>query len=107
MKPSAGPPVDWQIREAEIDSHSPRLFLFQAIACDPGQSFDEGGLAMVDVASGANDHERVLRKFEGEPGPPAPEMTRSEPLQPSATPVQPGQARQKIRFIGEASQIED
>ena len=45
-----------QIGEAEIDGHAPCLFLLQPVAIDPGQRFDKGGLAVIDVASSANDH---------------------------------------------------
>ena len=45
-----------QIRKAEIDRDPPRLFFFQAIAIDAGQGFDQCRLAVVDMASGSDDH---------------------------------------------------
>ena len=45
-----------QIGEAEIDGDAARLFLLQPIAIDAGQRFDQRGLAMIDMAGGADDH---------------------------------------------------
>ena len=45
------PALDRQISEAEIDGDASRLFLLQPIAVDPGQRFDQCGLAMVDMAA--------------------------------------------------------
>ncbi len=54
---------DRQIGEAEIDGHTPRLFLLQPVAVDSGQRFDQGGLAMVDVTCGSDDHDAASRSF--------------------------------------------
>ena len=50
------PGLQRQIGEAEIDGDAPRLLLLQPVAVDPGQRFDQCGLAMVDMAGGADDH---------------------------------------------------
>jgi hypothetical protein len=45
---------------AEIDGDAARLLLLEAIGIDAGQRFDERGLAVVDVACGADDHWPIL-----------------------------------------------
>ncbi len=59
--------LDRQIGEAEIDGDAPRLLLLQAVAIDAGQRFDESGLAVVDMASGADNHDIAPRRVT--PGP--------------------------------------
>src|SRR5205814_4455999 len=41
---------------AEVDRDAARLLLLQAIGIDAGQRLHQRGLAMVDVARGADDH---------------------------------------------------
>ena len=41
---------------AEIDGDAARLLFLQAIGVDAGQRFDQRGLAVVDMACGADDH---------------------------------------------------
>ena len=41
--------------EAEVDGHAPVLLLLQAVRVDAGQGVHERGLAVVDVAGGADD----------------------------------------------------
>ena len=41
---------------AEIDGDAARLFFLEAIGIDAGQRFDQRGLAVIDVARGADDH---------------------------------------------------
>ena len=41
---------------AEIDGDAARLLLLEAIGVDAGQRLDQRGLAVVDVARGADDH---------------------------------------------------
>ena len=41
---------------AEIDGDAARLLFLQAIGIDAGQRFDERGLAVIDMARGADDH---------------------------------------------------
>src|SRR5262249_41898689 len=43
------------VSEAEIDGHAPLLLLGEAVGVDAGQRGDEGRLAVVDVARGADD----------------------------------------------------
>ncbi len=45
-----------QIGEAEIDGDAARLLLLQAVGVDAGQRAHQRGLAVVDVAGGADDH---------------------------------------------------
>ena len=52
-----------QIRKAEIDRDPPRLLFFQAIAIDAGQGFDQCRLAVIDVASGPDDHSVLSAEF--------------------------------------------
>ena len=44
-----------QVREAEIDGDAAALLLFEAVGVDAGEGFDERGLAVIDVAGGADD----------------------------------------------------
>ena len=47
--------------EAEVDGHAAFALLGEAVGVDAGEGFDEGGLAVVDVACGAYDvHIRFL-----------------------------------------------
>ena len=48
-----------QIGEAEIDRDAARLLLLQAVGIDAGQRAHERGLAVVDMAGGADDHARL------------------------------------------------
>ena len=41
--------------EAEVDGDAAALLFFQAVGVDAGQRFDQRGLAVVDVAGGADD----------------------------------------------------
>ena len=42
--------------EAELDGDAAALLLGEAVGVDAGEGADEGGLAVVDVAGGADDH---------------------------------------------------
>jgi len=44
-----------EVREAEIDGDAAALFFFEAVGINAGESFDEGGLAVVDMARGPDD----------------------------------------------------
>ena len=46
-------------REAEVDRDAALLLLGQPVGVDPGQRAHERGLAVVDVAGGADDARRV------------------------------------------------
>jgi len=41
--------------EAEVDGDPPLALLREPVGVDPGQTADEGGLAVVDVPRGADD----------------------------------------------------
>ena len=41
--------------EPQVDGDAAALFFFQAVGVDAGERFDQGGLAVVDVAGGADD----------------------------------------------------
>jgi hypothetical protein len=43
------------VSEAEIDGDTSALFLLKAVGIDPGERFDERGLAVIDVAGGPDD----------------------------------------------------
>src|SRR5690349_5268788 len=45
-----------QIGEAELDGDAARLLFLEAVGVDPGQRFDQGGLAVIDVPGGSDDH---------------------------------------------------
>ena len=47
--------VDPGMGEAQLDGDAARLFLLEPIGIDAGQRLDEGALAVVDVAGGADD----------------------------------------------------
>src|SRR5215472_12031167 len=47
--------VQFQMSKAEIDGDAPPLLLFQTVGVDPGQSFHQRGLPVIDVAGGADD----------------------------------------------------
>ena len=53
-----------EVGEADVDGDAAGLFFGEAVAVDAGQRLDERGLAVVDVAGGAEDqvacHERFL-----------------------------------------------
>src|SRR5207302_10290931 len=51
-QPAAG---QGQVCKAEVDGHPPPLLLGQPVGVDAGQRLDQRGLAVVDVASGADD----------------------------------------------------
>ena len=53
------PALDRLIGEAEIDGDAARLLLFQPVAVDAGERFDQGRFAMVDMTGGADDHADV------------------------------------------------
>ena len=42
-------------REAEVDGHASFLFFLEAVGVDAGQGAHKRGLAVVDVAGGADD----------------------------------------------------
>ncbi len=44
-----------QVGEADVDGDAARLLLRPAVAVDPGQGQHEAGLAVIDVAGGADD----------------------------------------------------
>ena len=44
-----------EVREAEVDGDAAALLFFQAVGIDAGQRFDQRGLAVIDVAGGADD----------------------------------------------------
>ena len=47
----------WQFErgEADVDGDAARFFFGQAVAVDAGEGLDERGLAVIDMASGAED----------------------------------------------------
>ena len=47
---------DRQIGKTEIDGDPSRLFFLQPVTVDAGQGFDQCGLAVIDMAGGADDH---------------------------------------------------
>ena len=47
--------ADRQVREAEIDRDAARLFFLQPVGIGAGQRLDQRGLAVIDVAGGADD----------------------------------------------------
>jgi hypothetical protein len=44
-----------EVGEAKVDGDAPPLLLAPAVAVDAGQRLDQRGLAVVDVAGGADD----------------------------------------------------
>ena len=46
-----------QVGKAEIDRDAARLFFLQAIGIDPGERAHQRGLAVIDMACGADDHQ--------------------------------------------------
>ena len=54
-------PGEIERREAEIDRYAATLFFGQAVGVDTGQRLDERGLAVIDVARGADDHAALQR----------------------------------------------
>ena len=44
-----------QVGEPQVDGDAAALLLFQAVGVDAGKRFDQSGLAVVDVAGGADD----------------------------------------------------
>ena len=44
-----------QVREAEVDGDAAPLFLFEAVGVDAGERLHQRGLAVIDVAGGADD----------------------------------------------------
>jgi hypothetical protein len=52
-----------QVRESEVDGHAAALLFGKTIGVDPGESRDQGRLAVVDVAGSADDeaHRITLR----------------------------------------------
>jgi hypothetical protein len=51
--PELDVPRQFKMREAELDGDAPLLLLLQAIRVDTGQSPDQGGLTVIDMAGGA------------------------------------------------------
>src|SRR5262249_36714441 len=47
--------VEFQVREAKINGDAAPLLFFQAVGIDAGQGFHQRGLAVVNVAGGADD----------------------------------------------------
>jgi hypothetical protein len=45
----------FEMREAQIDGDAAALLFFQAVGINAGQGFDQRGLAVIDVAGGADD----------------------------------------------------
>src|SRR5471030_2773686 len=41
---------------AEVDRDAARLLILEAVGIDSGQRFDQRGLAVIDMARGADDH---------------------------------------------------
>ena len=56
-----------QIGEAEIDRYAARLLFLEAIGVDAGERAHQRGLAVIDVARGADDHGCRLRQRLGGP----------------------------------------
>ena len=50
------PTQERERREAEIDRDAPSLLLGQPVGIDAGERAHERGLAVIDVARGAEDH---------------------------------------------------
>src|SRR5690606_41844986 len=48
-------PFAFEFREPELDGDPPGLLLLQPVRVDPGERPHQGGLAVVDVAGGAED----------------------------------------------------
>ena len=46
---------EFEMGETNVDGDAAALLFFQAVGVDAGQSLDQRGLAMVDVAGGAYD----------------------------------------------------
>src|SRR5262249_31082830 len=46
----------FEMREADVNGDAAAFFLFEAVGIDTGQRFDQRGLAVIDVAGGANDY---------------------------------------------------
>jgi len=44
-----------QVGKPEVDGDAAALLFFQAVGVDAGERFDQGGLAVVDVAGGSHD----------------------------------------------------
>jgi hypothetical protein len=44
-----------QVGEAQLDGDAPGLLLLEAVRVDAGEGSNQGGLAVVDVAGGAED----------------------------------------------------
>jgi adenylate cyclase class 2 len=55
-----------KLGEAEVDGDAPLLLFWEAVAVDPGESLDQGRLAMVDMSRGAEDD--VSHGGNGTPG---------------------------------------
>ena len=45
-----------QMRETEVDGDAAALFFFQAVGIDAGERFHQRGLAVIDMAGGADDN---------------------------------------------------
>ena len=56
MKPSTSPVRHRLVGEAEIDGDAARFLLLQPVGVDAGQRPHQRGLAVVDMAGGADDH---------------------------------------------------
>ena len=55
-KPSFSPRLQRLVGVAEVDGDAARLLLRQAVGIHAGEGAHQGGLAVVDVAGGADDH---------------------------------------------------
>ncbi len=56
MKPTIAPIRARPVGEAEIDGDAARLLLLQPVGVDAGQRPHQSGLAVIDMAGGADDH---------------------------------------------------
>ena len=49
------------VGKADVDGHSPGFFLGEPICVDAGQRLNQGSLAMIDMARGADQFRHVVR----------------------------------------------
>ena len=55
------------VGEAEVDGDAARLLLLEAVGIDAGEPADQRGLAVIDVAGGADDHGAASSSSRGRP----------------------------------------
>ena len=53
--PRVMPSPELEMGEADVDGDAPLLLLLEAVGVDPGERQDQAGLAVIDVARGADD----------------------------------------------------